>query len=80
MRLKKGDFLSNLDFYLKEIENGKIFIYPTDTIYGIGCSALNSDSIKKIRLAKKEKKSHSQLLLQIKSGLMKILKFCIMKS
>ena len=32
-----------------EIRKGKIFIYPTDTIYGLGCNFLNSESVEKIR-------------------------------
>lgn len=32
-----------------EIQAGKIFIYPTDTIYGLGCNALDEKAIKKIR-------------------------------
>jgi len=31
----------------------KIIIYPTDTIYGIGCYALNSELVKKIKEIKK---------------------------
>lgn len=38
--------------FVKEILTGKIFIYPTDTIYGIGCNALNKDSVAKIRSLK----------------------------
>jgi len=34
--VKLDDFLDNKDFYINEAKAGKIFIYPTDTIYGIG--------------------------------------------
>jgi len=36
----------------KAILEGKIFIYPTDTLYGIGCNAENAESVKKIIKAK----------------------------
>jgi len=58
--MNKNEFLGNLDFYLKEIKSGKIFVYPTDTIYGIGCDANNCESIEKIRdLKKRDEKPFS---------------------
>ena len=41
----------------KRILKGELFIYPTDTIYGLGCNALNSAAVKKIREVKQREKS-----------------------
>ena len=30
------------------IQNGGIILYPTDTVWGIGCDATNEQAIKKI--------------------------------
>ncbi len=37
---------------IESISEGAVFIYPTDTIYGIGCNAQVSNSVKKIRRLK----------------------------
>ena len=37
---------------IESIANGKIFIHPTDTIYGIGCNAELSSAVKKVRQLK----------------------------
>ena len=37
---------------IDSITRGSLFIHPTDTIYGIGCNAQNSNSVKKIRKLK----------------------------
>ena len=35
--------------FIEDIKNGAVFIYPTDTIYGLGCDATNLASVKLIR-------------------------------
>ena len=35
-----------------QIKQGKLFIYPTDTIYGIGCDATNKTAVAKIKKLK----------------------------
>jgi L-threonylcarbamoyladenylate synthase len=52
------EILTKRQFYLRksemarEMKEGKIFVYPTDTIYGIGCNARIDDSVAKIRRIK----------------------------
>jgi L-threonylcarbamoyladenylate synthase len=40
----------------REILRGKIFIYPTDTIYGLGCNAENIKAVEKIKQIKQREK------------------------
>ena len=57
--ITKQEVLNNKEFYIEQIKQGKIFIYPTDTIYGIGCNATktNDKQIKKIKQIKKRDKN-----------------------
>jgi len=42
---------------LKILINGGLILYPTDTIWGIGCDATNSDAVEKIFKIKRRKKN-----------------------
>lgn len=45
------------------IKNGGIILYPTDTVWGIGCDATNSEAVKKIYALKKRAESKSMIVL-----------------
>lgn len=45
------------------IKNGGIILYPTDTVWGIGCDASNPEAIAKIYALKKRDESKSMIAL-----------------
>jgi L-threonylcarbamoyladenylate synthase len=47
--LNKEETLERKEEIISAIKAGKIFIYPTDTIYGLGCDATNEEAVKKLR-------------------------------
>ena len=44
---------NSIDLSCSILKKGGVIIYPTDTLYGLGCDATNSKAIKKINLIKK---------------------------
>lgn len=48
---------------LATLKNGGTILYPTDTIWGIGCDATNVEAIGKIFEIKKREKSKSMIIL-----------------
>ena len=48
---------------LKILFEGGTILYPTDTIWGIGCDATNTDAVRKIHQIKKRPDKKSMLLL-----------------
>lgn len=45
------------------IQNGGIILYPTDTVWGIGCDATNSEAVQKVFKLKKRIESKSMIAL-----------------
>lgn len=48
---------------LEVLKNGGIILYPTDTIWGIGCDATNEKAVERIYKIKKREDSKSMLVL-----------------
>jgi tRNA threonylcarbamoyl adenosine modification protein (Sua5/YciO/YrdC/YwlC family) len=56
----KNDIAKSKPKFIRDIQSGAVFIYPTDTIYGIGCDATNDNAVQKIReLKNRDKKPFS---------------------
>ncbi len=48
---------------LEVLRNGGIILYPTDTIWGIGCDATNEQAVKRVYEIKQREDSKSMLVL-----------------
>ncbi|MFQ3336195.1 MAG: L-threonylcarbamoyladenylate synthase, partial [Flavobacteriales bacterium] len=51
-----------MDKVIEVLRNGGIILYPTDTIWGIGCDATNPEAVKKIYDLKKRESSKSMIV------------------
>lgn len=59
MRYEKED----LQEALRVLRAGGIILYPTDTVWGIGCDATNPEAVKRIYALKRREDSKSMLVL-----------------
>ncbi len=55
-----GDDIRNA---LKTLRAGGVILYPTDTVWGLGCDATNSEAVKKIYTIKQRAESKSLIIL-----------------
>jgi len=54
---------SKVQFYIDQLKRGQILLYPTDTIWGLGCDATNLSSIERIYEIKKRDRNKPFVLL-----------------
>ena len=57
------DLTNDIDECCKVLAEGGLILYPTDTIWGIGCDATNDDAVKKIYQLKKREEKKSMIIL-----------------
>ena len=60
MKAEYGDDVRNA---LKALRAGGVILYPTDTVWGLGCDATNAEAVKKIYSIKKRAGSKSLIIL-----------------
>lgn len=58
-----GFDIEDLDSAVETLRAGGIILYPTDTVWGIGCDATNADAVKRIYRIKGRDDSKSMLVL-----------------
>jgi L-threonylcarbamoyladenylate synthase len=58
-----NQFNDDIEASLQVLNNGGIILYPTDTIWGIGCDATNSTAVEKIYRLKKRPPAKSMIVL-----------------
>ncbi len=62
MIIKKQENL-NIQEIINFLEEGKTLVYPTETVYGLGCDATNQEAVNKIFTIKKRQQEKSVLMI-----------------
>lgn len=57
------DFDKEVNYCCELLKQGKVIIYPTDTIWGIGCDATNQKAVDKVFAVKDRTKGKSLIVL-----------------
>ena len=70
--LIKEEFLQEKDSIRNRLkEENLVLVYPTDTIYGIGCNALSKEAVQRIRKIKKRESSPFSVIAPSKEWIVK---------
>ncbi|RYG40202.1 MAG: translation factor Sua5, partial [Chitinophagaceae bacterium] len=57
------DFQQDIEPCIKVLENGGLILYPTDTIWGIGCDATNYAAVQKVYALKQRQDEKALIIL-----------------
>ncbi len=56
-------FATDIEKCIKVLQNGGLILYPTDTVWGIGCDATNEKAVEKIYKLKQRANEKSMVIL-----------------
>ncbi len=62
-QIVKCDQSEDLEYISELISNGSIIVFPTDTIYGIGCNPFKKEAVEKVYAIKKRDKNKALPIL-----------------
>ncbi len=57
------NFLDDIDACITILQNGGLILYPTDTVWGIGCDATNEAAVKNIYTLKQRVETNKMIVL-----------------
>ncbi len=57
------DFINDINKAVEVLRRGGVILYPTDTIWGIGCDATNSEAVKRVFEIKKRSDAKALITL-----------------
>jgi len=60
---QKTDMQREVDEAVRILREGGVILYPTDTVWGLGCDATNADAVERIYRLKKSENKKSMLVL-----------------
>lgn len=58
------DFEKDIENCLQVLKSGGLILYPTDTVWGIGCDATNAEAVSKIYQLKKRPDEKAMIVLE----------------
>ncbi len=56
-------FSNDIEYSLEKLEEGGLILYPTDTVWGIGCDATNPEAVEKVYRLKKRPDTKALIVL-----------------
>lgn len=65
------NFQPEIKACLEALQNGGLILYPTDTVWGIGCDATNPDAVKKVYELKQRVDSKALICLAVDDRMLK---------